>query len=97
MNLYDIPMLMEGEAFDTLLSHKNVRIMRIASSENIEENLYVQDDDEWVVVIDGAATVEMDGTTHRLSKGESLFIPARTPHSVLSVVQGTIWLAVHIG
>jgi len=31
-----------------------------------------------------------------LTKGESLFISAKTPHQILEMESGTVWLAVHI-
>ena len=57
---------------------------------------YLQDEDEWVVLIEGEATLEIDGEEVTLRRGESLFIPARTPHTVTATRHGTVWLAVHI-
>ena len=96
LNLFDTHIPNIGEQFNTLLEHKNIKIIRIVSSNNIETNEYCQSEDEWVVLIEGSAVLEMNKQKQQLSKGESLFIPAHTPHSVLEVEKGTIWLAVHI-
>jgi cupin 2 domain-containing protein len=96
MNLYDPTVPETGETFTSLLEHKNIRVVRIASSEEIEPIEYVQGEDEWVVVVEGEATLEIAGETVNLQKGEHLFIPAHTPHTVHHTAHGTIWLAVHI-
>ena len=85
-----------GENFTTLLEHKNVKIVRIVSSDTPDQAEYCQEEDEWVVLLEGNALLEIDGITHPLQRGESLFIPARTPHKVLQTSQGALWLAVHI-
>jgi len=96
LNLFDSRVPKIGEQFDTLLEHKNIKIVRIVSSDTIEANEYCQDEDEWVVLIEGSTTIELEGEIHTLLKGESLFIPARTTHRVLQTRHGTVWLAVHV-
>jgi len=97
MNLFDHTSPKTGEEFTTLLEHKNIRIVRIVSSENVKPIEYVQEEDEWVVLIEGEATLEVDGKSVALSRGDTLFIPAHTPHTVTATQHGTVWLAVHIG
>lgn len=96
LNLFDRHIPIVDEKFDTLLKHKNISIVRIVSSDTIKTEEYCQQEDEWVVVIEGSATLQIDAKRYRLERGESLFIPAETPHSVLKTENGTIWLAVHI-
>jgi cupin 2 domain-containing protein len=96
MNLYPDTIPATGEDFTTLLEHENVRIVRIVSSEHVEPVEYVQEEDEWVAVIEGEATLEVGGEGVTLRRGESLFIPAHTPHTVTTTRYGTVWLAVHI-
>ena len=96
-NLYPDTIPPIGEDFTTLLEHGNIRIVRIVSSEDVEPVEYVQEEDEWVVLIEGEATLEMDGQSVTLRRGESLLIPAHTPHTVTATRHGTVWLAVHIG
>jgi len=96
MNLFDYTLPKTGETFTTLLQHKNIEIVRIVSADTLEEKCYIQEEDEWVIVLEGEATLEIEGTATRLRRGESLLIPAHTPHRVLQTQQGTLWLAVHI-
>ena len=94
-NLYPDTLPFSGETFTTLLDHPNARIVRIVSSDDVEPILYDQEEDEWVVVIEGEAVLEIEGDEKKLPRGESLLIPAHTKHRVLKTKKGTIWLAVH--
>ncbi len=96
MNLFEYEIPQIGEDFTTLFENKNVKIVRIISSKDIEEKTYLQDEDEWVLLIAGEATIFMDNIEHKLHTGDTLFIPSRTPHAVTEVAHGTLWLGVHI-
>ncbi|MCK5536164.1 MAG: cupin domain-containing protein, partial [Bacteroidales bacterium] len=96
VNLYDYITPKNGEAFTTLLEHKNIKINRIVSSDSIEHIEYIQEEDEWLVVVEGEATLLVKNEKILLSKGDTLFIPAKTPHKVLETKDGTVWLTVHI-
>ena len=96
MNLFNTITPKKGEAFTTLLEHKNIKINRIVSASHIKPVKYIQEEDEWLVLIEGAAILLLDDEEKILTKGGILFIPAKTPHSVLKTEEGTIWLTVHI-
>ncbi len=96
MNIYNYITPHSGEDFTTLLREKNIKINRIVSSCNIEIVEYIQDEDEWIVLIEGEATILFDKKEILLKKGDTLFIPARVPHIVLKTKNGTVWLTVHI-
>jgi len=96
MNLYDYTVPKKDETFDTLLEHKNIKIIRIVSSDKLEAKVYCQAEDEWVIVLEGEATLIIDDEKRHLRKGDSFFIPAQTSHKVLAAKSGTLWLAVHI-
>jgi cupin 2 domain-containing protein len=96
MNIYDYLTPESGETFTALLAHKNIKINRIVSSAHVEETEYLQNEDEWLVLLEGEATLLLDQTEKTLAKGDTLFIPAKTPHRVLHTQHGTIWLTVHI-
>lgn len=96
MNLYDTSTPQSGEALTTLLAHKNIRINRIVSSEDVEAAEYLQEEDEWLVLLEGKATLLLADQERTLTKGETLFIPSMTPHRVLDTQRGTLWLTVHI-
>lgn len=96
MNIYDYITPQDGETFTTLLSHKNIKINRIVSSDDLDETEYIQKEHEWLVLLEGAATLLVDKEEKDLRKGDTLFIPAQTPHRVLHTQNGTVWLTVHI-
>ncbi len=87
-----------GELFTTLLHHSCVRIERIISSDTPESQLYDQAQDEWVCLLQGTAQLWLAGAEVTLTAGDYYFIPAHTPHRVLSTstTPPCLWLAVHI-
>ena len=57
---------------------------------------YRQPQDEWVVVLEGTATLDVDGAEVTLEAGEWVLIGALAKHRVLHTLAGTRWLAVHV-
>jgi uncharacterized cupin superfamily protein len=57
---------------------------------------YLQDDDEWVVVLDGSAVLEVAGERRTMGPGDWVLLPAGVPHAVVETAAGTNWLAVHL-
>jgi len=96
VNIYDFTTPQSGETFTTLLEHKNIKINRIVSSDHLEETEYIQEEDEWLVLLEGEATLLLNQTKKTLTKGDTLFIPSKTRHRVLNTQHGTIWLTLHI-
>lgn len=95
-----LPNTHNAEAFDTLLAKGNVKIERIVSLGHTSPaaGWYDQEQDEWVIVMQGAATLTFkDGQETHLNMGSHLFIPAHVKHRVSWTApnQQTIWLAVH--
>ena len=82
--------------FTTLLKHKNIKINRIVSSSEVEPIEYIQEEDEWLVLLEGEATLLIENKETTLTKGETLFISAKVPHTVLKTRDGTVWLTVYI-
>ena len=99
-NLFaDIPTKFDSEVFETLLSSGSVRIERILSHghRTADGFWYDQDENEWVLLLKGSATLEFsDGSEHHLKAGDSMNIPAHARHRVrrTSEDEVTIWLAV---
>ncbi len=85
-----------SETFNTLLEHKDIKIELINSNSIVNGDTYQQEQDEWILLLEGEATLEVEGITHILQAGDYLFIPAQTVHKVLSTDKKTLWLAVHI-
>lgn len=102
-NIFEsIPDEMPAEVFEDIVSSPKIRIERILSRGHTspESGWYDQDENEWVMVIDGQATIEFDdGTFVTLRKGDYLNIPAHSKHKVSwsDPNQITIWLAVFYG
>jgi cupin 2 domain-containing protein len=96
MNIFDYTTPKTDETFTTLLEHKNIKINHIVSSDNVEPITYIQEEDEWLVLLEGEATLLIDNEEKILTKGETLFIPAKVPHSVLKTKKDTVWLTVHV-
>lgn len=96
MNIYDYTTPQTGETFTALLEHKNVKINRIVSSDELDAKVYMQNEDEWLVLLEGEAALLLDNEEINLVKGDTLFIPSKKPHRVLHAQSGTLWLTVHI-
>ena len=97
INLYDfeVPDL-DSEEFKSILNHKNVTIKTIISNTLETPQTFEQDEDEWVVVLQGCAKIEINGKVHKLQKGDNLFIPAKQKHTLLKTKKIVIWLAIYI-
>jgi len=97
----DLPTALTGEQFETLVRSDHVRIERIVSHGQATPagEWLDQEQDEWVMLLTGAAVVLFDGDTapHRLVNGDHLLIPARCRHRVEWTASDcdTVWLAIH--
>jgi len=96
MNIFDYTTSKTGETFTSLLKHKNIKINHIVSSNIIEPIEYMQEEDEWLVLLEGEATLLINNEEKTLQKGDTLFIPSKVPHNILETKEGTVWLTVHI-
>lgn len=85
----------EGERHAPLAKLGGTVIEQIVSSRHTPPQDYLQDHDEWVVLLAGAATVDVDGESFDLRERDWLLLPARVPHRLVRTEQGTVWLAVH--
>jgi cupin 2 domain-containing protein len=73
-----------------------VVVEQILSGRIVEPEAYVQEQDEWVAVLAGAAVLEVDGEELALSTGDWLYLPSGVAHTVVTTEPGTSWLAVHL-
>ncbi len=106
-NLFELPNPLpvpeeQPEIFETLASGQGVLVERIISNGHITESgsWYEQSTDEWVLLLQGKATLmfdKEDGETLTLEAGQAIFIPALRQHRVIYTSQTPpcIWLAVH--
>jgi len=96
INLYECSRPEAGEErLDVLLEHPSGRIERIASN-GARTEWYDQDEDEWVVLLEGTAELEVEAERVALRRGDTLLLPAHCRHRVVSTSEDALWLAVFI-
>ena len=99
-NLFDLPdPLPDDEEFTEVLHSKDMKIERIVSTGQTTPagEWYDQDQDEWVVLIQGKAVLEYEtGEKLRLSAGDHVLLPAHCRHRVACTSHNPpcIWIAV---
>jgi cupin 2 domain-containing protein len=86
-----------GERAEELARFGGVRVEQILSGRLPGPIDYVQEHDEWVVVLSGRAEVEVGDETIELFAGDWVVLPANVTHRVMKTSPGTNWLAVHAG
>ncbi len=101
-NVFALPpgLPVREEFVETLCSGSGVRIERIIShGQKTPEGAWLdQDVNEWVVLLQGEATLRLEnGGELRMSGGDSVFLPAHARHRVerTSSTPPCVWLAVH--
>jgi cupin 2 domain-containing protein len=95
-----MPDNLDDESIDVLLKREDIKIERIISKGHMSPDTgwYDQGDDEWVLVLKGAAVISFENDTDvNLAVGDYVNIPANTRHRVkwTDPDTKTIWLAVH--
>ena len=71
-------------------------VEQILSGLHVEPEDYLQDHDEWVTLLAGAAVLEVGGEPVELTAGDWVLLPGGVPHRLVSVEPGSNWLAVHV-
>lgn len=89
------------EVIEPLLERAGVRLERIVSSGQSTPPgaWYDQEQDEWVMVVAGAARLCIEGQgVFDMKPGDTVFLPARCRHRVewTDPRQPTVWLALHV-
>jgi len=102
VNMFDVSAVLpsDKETFERIAEGNGLVIERIVSSgqKTPEGEWYDQERDEWVVLLQGHATLSFqNGTELDVCAGDSLFIPAHQRHRVehTSMEPPCIWIAVH--
>jgi cupin 2 domain-containing protein len=101
-NLFtDLPSPLPNEVFTAIVEAKSVRIERIVSHGHTSPDgfWYDQHQHEWVVVLQGAARLSVEGESKELKPGDFINIPAHQKHRVewTTPDEPTVWLAVFYG
>jgi cupin 2 domain-containing protein len=94
-----LPELSGSEESLSLFENRSIKIQRIVSQAYSSPPgfWYDQDQDEWVIVVRGEATLEFEGgDLVRMKEGDYVTIPRHVKHRVRQTDPNTIWLAVHI-
>jgi cupin 2 domain-containing protein len=84
----------DGEETAAVARSATFSVEQILSGRLSAPQQYEEDHDEWVVVLEGGATLEVDGVAHELGAGDWWLLPAGTPHRLGRTEPGTSWLAV---
>ncbi len=98
-NLFqDIPDPLPEELVSILAENDRVKIERIVSDGHAspEGFWYDQEQNEWVMLLSGAALLTVEDQYIELRPGDHLLIPAHQRHRIesTSTTEKTIWLAV---
>lgn len=99
MNLLaNLPKNLPEELTTVLQQGHGVRIERIVSTghKSPEGFWYDQPENEWVMVLTGAARLQFEDRVVEMKAGDSISIPAHQKHRVLWTTpdEPTVWLAV---
>jgi cupin 2 domain-containing protein len=84
-----------GERAHELVNVRNLAIEQVLSGD-VEPMGYLQAEDEWALVLSGAAVLEVGGDPIELAAHEWIFLPAGTPHRVVRTERGTSWITVKL-
>jgi len=85
-----------GETTTELGRLGEVMVEQITSGRLAEPTDFAQAPAEWVLVIDGRATLEVAGEPMELRGDDWVVLPSLVPHRLVDVDPGTRWLAVHV-
>jgi len=97
MNLYNYIRPAAGsEGIDILLQQGGARVERIVSN-RAQTDWFDQEEDEWVALIEGEATLQVEEQTVVLGRGDTLLLRAHVRHRVVSTSEEALWLTVFVG
>jgi cupin 2 domain-containing protein len=99
MNLLStLPTTLSDEITETLVQAKHVRIERIVSQDHASppDFWYDQDENEFVLLMQGAARLRFEDSVVEMKPGDRLNIPPHQRHRVewTTPSEKTLWLAV---
>ncbi|HLO92125.1 MAG TPA: cupin domain-containing protein [Lentimicrobium sp.] len=99
-NLFEVPLISHSKEVFEVLVDGNTLIERIISvgHKSPEDQWYDQENDEWVVLLEGEARIFFEETGElMMKKGDYILIKAHEKHRInyTSTDPPCIWLAVH--
>jgi cupin 2 domain-containing protein len=84
-----------GETVFEVVSGGGLDIRQVLSGDLGGPVDYLQPDDEWALVVTGSARLAIGEVVVELGPGDWAWLPAGTPHRLLSTEPGTSWVTVH--
>jgi len=97
-NIFNLPENIDDEIIEILQNGKNIRIERILSAgqSSSKDFWYDQDENEWVLLIQGEAQILFENESVVLKPGDHILIPAHRRHRVerTSSHPPCIWICV---
>lgn len=94
----EIPSNIKTEVFQDIFKSENIRIERIISlgRDSNDGKWYNQDENEWVILLQGKADIIFENENINLIRGDYLFIEKHRKHKVIIQEENTetIWLAI---
>ena len=85
-----------GERGEQVSSLGNMVVEQILSGPDVAPADYLQDHDEWIVLLAGQAVLDVGDERVQLGPGHWLLLPGGVPHRLVEVGSGSNWLAVHL-
>lgn len=96
MNIFEsLNFSKDFEITDTILKNEKIKIERILSSGQ-SSDVYDQNEDEWVLVLEGESVLETEGKEISLKKGDHYYIKAHEKHRVLYTSENCLWLCIFV-
>lgn len=94
-NLFDHISFSDLEEIEEgIYENEKVRALRTMSLNQVTDYM-VQDEDEFVILMDGVASIETESEVVRMKKGDFLFIPKGLRHRVID--QGkAVWFCLFV-
>lgn len=83
-----------GETFVTVFQNNSLKIESIRSWLKAPGEVYNQEQDEWVLLVRGEASLQISEQILKMTEGDCCFIPRHTKHQVLSTSNDALWLGV---
>jgi cupin 2 domain-containing protein len=83
-----------GETVERLADFDHAVVDQILSGRLDGPVDYRQDESEWVLLLHGEATLDVEEERLQLEAGDWVLLPARTPHRLIETRPGTSWLTV---
>ena len=78
----------------TLAQNGAVSLTLFAFDQNEEISSHESDGDAMVIALDGEGLITIDGKEHMLTKGQTIIMPAKKPHTVYAKKQFKMFLIV---